>query len=553
MVGTAEFDGHPGPFVKQNVIPKGLTVTEAAKVLGVGRPALSNFLNGKASLSPEMAVRLEKGFRANRQQLLDMQARFNGKEHAAKSQPPAVRGYVPTVLQVTASQIDEWATDNLAARNQLAALLRRLVNSTANVLVKPADFPAFDNAERPGWDGFVESNANAGWVPAGKSGWEFGCNNDPLKKANKDYAARTRSISEQERADITFVFVTPRNWSDKKAWVERKKNEGTWKDVRAYDASDLEQWMELSAPVQIWMSEQLRQHLTGFISLTRCWDEWSQASEPPLARELFAPAVASFKNTFGNWLREVPSQPFVVGADSRGEALAFLSCIMSDSEIQVGQNSDRAIVFDSKDALARLATAAEDSFIIVAATPEVERELASYYRRFHCIIVQPRNMVDREADISLDLLRYDDFEIALKAMELDEEKVRQLDRESGRSPTILRRRLSKIGEIHAPDWVNDQQISRALIPFALVGAWHSGTEDDCEILSLLAGENYDTVEARVRELRRMEDSPIWAIGKYGGVCSKIDALFGVASALTTSDLENFFFAAENVLSEEDRH
>ena len=51
---------HPGGFIKRSVLPDGLSVTDAARVLGVGRPALSNLLNENASLSPEMALRVEK-------------------------------------------------------------------------------------------------------------------------------------------------------------------------------------------------------------------------------------------------------------------------------------------------------------------------------------------------------------------------------------------------------------------------------------------------------------------------------------------------------------
>ncbi|MFX0561142.1 HigA family addiction module antitoxin [Tepidibacillus infernus] len=64
---------HPGTYVRQTIIPSGMTVKAAAERLGIGRPALSNFLNGNSSLSPEMAVRLERAFGADRKQLLDMQ------------------------------------------------------------------------------------------------------------------------------------------------------------------------------------------------------------------------------------------------------------------------------------------------------------------------------------------------------------------------------------------------------------------------------------------------------------------------------------------------
>ena len=56
---------HPGRFVRMEVIePLGLSITDAAKALGVTRPALSALVNGRAALSSEMALRIEKGFRA---------------------------------------------------------------------------------------------------------------------------------------------------------------------------------------------------------------------------------------------------------------------------------------------------------------------------------------------------------------------------------------------------------------------------------------------------------------------------------------------------------
>lgn len=71
---------HPGFIVRREIIePCGLTIGQAAHALGVGRPALSNFLNGKARLSPEMAIRLEKAFGCDalalmlRQMLLDIE------------------------------------------------------------------------------------------------------------------------------------------------------------------------------------------------------------------------------------------------------------------------------------------------------------------------------------------------------------------------------------------------------------------------------------------------------------------------------------------------
>jgi addiction module HigA family antidote len=69
---------HPGIFVKAMVLePLGLNVTAAAKALGVTRPALSNLLNANASLSPEMAIRLDKAFGVDMETLMRMQNNYD--------------------------------------------------------------------------------------------------------------------------------------------------------------------------------------------------------------------------------------------------------------------------------------------------------------------------------------------------------------------------------------------------------------------------------------------------------------------------------------------
>src|SRR2546427_3254010 len=68
---------HPGDFIRTEIIqPRGLSVTAAAEVLHVSRPALSSLLNGKASLSGEMALRIEKAFGVKMDTLMRMQSAY---------------------------------------------------------------------------------------------------------------------------------------------------------------------------------------------------------------------------------------------------------------------------------------------------------------------------------------------------------------------------------------------------------------------------------------------------------------------------------------------
>jgi addiction module HigA family antidote len=66
---------HPGDFIRTEIIqPAGLSVTAATAALRVSRPALSSLLNGKADLSGDMALRIEKAFGVKMDTLMRMQA-----------------------------------------------------------------------------------------------------------------------------------------------------------------------------------------------------------------------------------------------------------------------------------------------------------------------------------------------------------------------------------------------------------------------------------------------------------------------------------------------
>ncbi|MBI2091209.1 MAG: HigA family addiction module antidote protein [Deltaproteobacteria bacterium] len=72
---------YPGEIIREQIIEAlGLTVTSAAEILGVRRATLSDVTNGKASVSAEMALRLEKAFGVSMDLLLKMQAGYDAAQ-----------------------------------------------------------------------------------------------------------------------------------------------------------------------------------------------------------------------------------------------------------------------------------------------------------------------------------------------------------------------------------------------------------------------------------------------------------------------------------------
>ena len=87
---------HPGVFIREEIQdPLGLTVANAAEVLDVRRATLSDLINGKSGLSPEMALRIEKAFGVNMDMLLKMQAWYDTCAMRERAGEIAVERYTP--------------------------------------------------------------------------------------------------------------------------------------------------------------------------------------------------------------------------------------------------------------------------------------------------------------------------------------------------------------------------------------------------------------------------------------------------------------------------
>ncbi len=536
-----------GGYIRQRVIPAGMTVTAAAVRLDVSRVALSNLLNGRASLSRQMAVRLKTAFGADLDELFRIQAEAESGRRRAEERTIAVRTYVPPLLTIKASRIDGWADQAENADRCLPALVRRLIRSTGRDLLE-VDFPAYGEGQRRGWDGRVEARAATPWIPEGRSGWELSTSRDTARKATSDFRNRL-ALPAEERAETTFVFVSSRNWPKKNQWAKKRKAEGHWKGVKALDASDLEQWLEESIEGQVWLAEQLQlPSVEECMTLDRAWERWAEVTRPRLSEAIFAPAVRAHRGKFVSWLgRSAPKEPFAVAADSADEAIAFLACLFRDEGVPA-ESGARAVVVSAAQTLRTLA-GATSSFIPIVSDARAERELAHWQR--HAIVVRPRNAVGPKPDIDLGLLGHEAFEKSLMAMGFSRARVDPLARESGRSPTILRRRLSENAALKQPRWAGDFETARKIVPMALVGSWHVDSKADQEVLSTLADRSFREVGEHMADLRTWDDSPVWSAGRYCGVVSKIDALFAVARHMTRRDLDDFLFLSEYVLSEAD--
>jgi hypothetical protein len=184
---------------------------------------------------------------------------------------------------VNARAIRRWA-EQITARSTLPQVIRRLVQQTVKN-VSRLDFPANESAQRTGFDGEIVCETGNASVPPGRSVWELGVNQDVKGKADDDFEKRTAETSAEIRRETAYVFLTPRHWEHKKEWAEDHK--GDWKEVRAYDADDLEQWLETAPSVAAWFGRIIGSRPPGVDDIAARWDGLSQCATRPLLPSVF--------------------------------------------------------------------------------------------------------------------------------------------------------------------------------------------------------------------------------------------------------------------------
>ena len=144
------------------------------------------------------------------------------------------------------------------------------------------------------------------------------------------------------------------------------------------------------------------------------------------------------------------------------------------------------------------------------------------------------------------------FHKALETMELSRNQIEHLEHASGKSLTVLRRRLAKSPAIRFPHWSTSEEFARMLCSMMLAGTWKIDNRADRYLMCELAGCNdYEELELGFTRMLNLEDSPVWSIGGFRGVVSKIDALYAVHKWVTAEQISRFMTVSEMVLSERD--
>ena len=457
--------------------------------------------------------------------------------------------------KITADELMSWANSRVS-QGDLPELIRRLIHSTIpSSKILRIVFPAGNSIGLPGWDGVLETSVGNAWVPKGESRWELSCQKNSAMKIVADYQKRTGETSADQQQKLTFVFATPRRVRGKPKWMKEHPDE--WRKIRILDAVNLEEWLEIAPSVSLWLAEKMGKNIDGFRSLDSEWDRWAGATDPKISAGLVLADRENASKSLRKFLdSDEPKETFTVVADSKDEAAAFVCAEIEKSPELRG----RLIVVRKRvDNLSQFTIGDSPAPIFLFVDKNDAKDIGGMVSQSHVIIADSQGGNADESACRLNRIWREKFIAQLKEMGLSWEVANRRERESGRSLTVLRRRLAKNSALKTPEWAQSAN-SRAMIVAALVGEWLAGNGAntrqiaDQKIVADMRGSQYKDFEREVVRFMGMDDAPIERIddsieriGGFWQVKSRLDALLAVAKDITPSDLDDFFRAAKNVL------
>lgn len=454
---------------------------------------------------------------------------------------------------VTRNHLERWA-NTIFSKSTLPYLISRLIRATTPPSTK-VDMPWDSATYIGGWDGIVSCKEERAYVPLGISLWELGTAANSKEKADSDYEKRKNNPLGVAPQNATFVFVTPRLWKKKTEWIAAKKAEGYWKDVIAYDAVDLEQWLDSAPAVDRWLASEKGIEacpFEGVMTTDEFWNEWSTSLSIILTPE----CVTAGRELEINQLRSMlQDKPTIKGirAPSSNEALAFIVAAMRS---QQDETTDRfhaqTLIIDSEANFRAITINSNHPLVIIPRFYNAQPLYAAVSKGHHVLVPLGANDSFNLETIELPSLKHHPLVNALEACNIPWEKATGLLKEAAYNITRLKRLLGFPDLV--PKWSKREDI-REIIPALLLGKWNENFGGDVLLVEKLSQKKYSDYLTILNKWKSLDEPPITQIGKSWQINAPFELWNNLVALLTKEDIEclqsSLFLAYQHETTEQE--
>lgn len=461
-------------------------------------------------------------------------------------------------MEIKATQIQTWSAER-EAQALLPVLIRKLIRETLpRESIKGMNFPDHEDATSSlGFDRALQTARDCPFVPRGKSVWEMGTTEDPWQKFSFDLGRR----GEKAQPDTTFVFVSSRDWPQKKKCALNAEN-GGWKKVCAYDANDLEQWLEICPSTRMWFAGAIgfpKRPLEDPENFLREWTKSTSPEFPPSS--LFSNRDLVKRELIDFLLRSCRGETFSLAGDTREESLAFISAVLCEDNKLM---KPAAVIVRSKEGVEEAenwANISDRPRILIAGSEDVAKRFSPGMKNLNTVLVagvredfygkgQVRTSNQQmNGSLIFTLPRVESFQSIYPE---DPKESSQQYFQTGGSLSALHRACNSSTAKRNPEWtwtISDGDRKPVLL--ALMGRWDEDFEGEKDaIAEILQPDDYASWQKFIENASGSPESPLdRSLNKEGEhrLSSRLDSFLAIAREITEYDIELFFQLARKAL------
>lgn len=463
---------------------------------------------------------------------------------------------------VTAEDLSRYAD-----RNDSRGVIPELVYLLVRQAMTHGDdcrIPYGDSVNQSGLDGHVVcATGFFQFVPQGRSYWEIGTGREPQDKATRDFRKRTKQLSEDERQNVTFVFVTPRSsghegWEEAKQrqWINKRKN-SRWKDIRIIDGVKLADWLRECPSIARWLAVKMGVTVSSE-GMTTPLEHWQSIlnsgdkKDPPLPPELFTitreNACNELQKLFSGETKRV-----LLSAESKDDVNDFVAAYIAT----LGEEHPyaRRCLFISDPNAWRSVSESRRSHVFVA-DPKLEMESAQMDLQTvatdheHGVIIPLYGAVFHGNHEIIHLRSPSQYKIeeTLRAANFPDIRARELAAIGDGRLSALRRHFLGLGDIPSyATWGTAGQLAK----LGLFGQWSEKNDADIEALRQILGNDLGEWKDKLYDLTLQPDTPLTQLDGKWRIVPRGEAWNALGNRLSDEDLDRFQEIALLVLGERD--
>lgn len=468
---------------------------------------------------------------------------------------------------VTENQLDEWVRGNAeVAQGVIVELIWRLV-AASSAKPKERRFPLADSVGQHGPDGILDVVLGfEPFVPDGRSLWEIGTGVKARDKATSDYTELVNTVPETVRLDSTFVFVTPlsgrRDWEytwkeeAQVKWVEERRKQNTWKDVRVIDGTKLNDWVRQFPPVELWLARRIIGSSVEHVETPE--QHWSLlrsiGEPPPLTPDVFLvnrdEACTRLEAVFSGTTAQLK-----LGTHFPDHVVDFVSAYLANLDDESRADAaGRCLLISGIDAWNGMVAQREKHVLVADSTLDLNGDAGTKLiqkarKSGHSVIFGgPPGGIPDPASTPLPTPRSHQLKEALEKAGYTEERARTLAQKSGGNLGSLLRCLQNLSLM--PEWAEGSAAAELAISVAL-GAWVETLAADRAVVENVSGNLYGEWIGKMREITLRPGTPLTQHDGIWKFIARYEGWYALGPRLFDEHLDRLRKAAIFVLEEND--